>query len=143
MKIIILCISLLILTICENLLGSEYRMIKLSGEIEIVINEPYCSLCLIQLNEVFASRKFQDVSINMVRCSTGREPSISNEIQIREYLSSVKIKQFKLEECQGDVASPFLRVMNSNEWVVLSHKDLFDSFNCKRLQKRILRLLES
>jgi hypothetical protein len=138
----ILCISLFILTKSENLVSSEYRKKKIAGEIDIVINEPYCSLCLIQLNEVFESKDFQDVSIRIVRCSSRSTYSSFDEIQIREYLSNVKIKQFKFEECHGNVGSPFLRVMNNNEWIVISHKDLFESFNRKRIQKTIIRLLE-
>lgn len=109
--------------------------------IEIIIEEPFCSLCLLQLNQALASKDLEKVTF-----IAGYIPSNTNdysitEIRIREYLKDINF-DFKIENYRkNDFNSPYLIIRNSTKEEIVSYEEIFNSFNKKKLTKHIKKVI--
>lgn len=114
---------------------------KSNDTIIIRVSEPYCSLCLIQLNDVLKSRKFQKNPILVMYSTMNSERDIIFELKIKDYLSDLPF-EIMFENADKKVETPYLEINKEEKVDIIEYSVLFENFNRKKAIRTVCKALK-
>jgi hypothetical protein len=142
MRLILLILGLAIPFFVSSQVDNSFQIENDRITIEIIVEEPFCSLCLMQLNSAFSDKDFRDYTF-IVRYFTSniRETAIM-ELRIKEYLKDILFNFINESNFKSRDGAPYLIISGPLKKEIIPYGVIFSDFNERKLRKRIKQMIK-
>jgi hypothetical protein len=142
MRLILLILGLAIPFFVSSQVDNSFQIENDRITIEIIVEEPFCSLCLMQLNSAFSDKDFRDYTFTVRYFTSNIRETAIMELRIKEYLKDILFNFINESNFKSRDGAPYLIISGPLKKEIIPYGVIFSDFNERKLRKRIKQMIK-
>lgn len=142
MRLILLILGLAIPFFVSSQVDNSFQIENDRITIEIIVEEPFCSLCLMQLNSAFSDKDFRDYTFTVRYFTSNIRETAIMELRIKEYLKDILFNFINESNFKIRDGAPYLIISGPLKKEIIPYGVIFSDFNERKLRKRIKQMIK-